>query len=147
MTKFTVIATTSSRVKDLPIKNGQLVFIQDKGRIAFDFKDSRVFYNQITELNTEEERTLLTSPPSGYYFVIDTAVLWYYGDEWKQITNSPEEIIFIGAELPELGRANKIYVNEFERQISIWNDSLQDYVVVADKLDETTEEDIENLFV
>ena len=49
-----LVATSSSRVRELPIKNGQLVFIQDVGRIAFDYKDTRVFYNQIVELETEQ---------------------------------------------------------------------------------------------
>ena len=42
---FSVIATTSERLSNLVIKNGQLIFIQDKHRIAFDFKDKRTFYN------------------------------------------------------------------------------------------------------
>ena len=54
-----LVATTSLRVRELPIKNGQLIFIRDLGRIAFDFKDQRVFYNQIVELETEAERITL----------------------------------------------------------------------------------------
>ena len=53
-----LIATTSSKIRDLVIENGQLIFIQDLGRIAFDFKDKRVFYNQIVELDTEAERLI-----------------------------------------------------------------------------------------
>ena len=88
---FSVIATTASRVKDLVIKNGQIIFIQDKGRIAFDFKDKRVFYNQITELETEHERLNLSSPPNGYYFIIETACLWLYRDsEWVQINSTAD---------------------------------------------------------
>ena len=59
---FTVVATSSSRVRELPIKDGQLIFVQDKSRIAFDFKGKRKFYNQITELETEQERTALSEP-------------------------------------------------------------------------------------
>ena len=57
---LSVIATTGSRMKDLVIKNNQLIFIQDLGRIAFDFKGKRVFYNQIVELNSETDRIELT---------------------------------------------------------------------------------------
>ena len=53
---MSLIATTSSRIRELVIKDGQLIFIQDLGRIAFDFKGQRVFYNQIVELDTEAER-------------------------------------------------------------------------------------------
>ena len=53
---LSLVATNSSRIRDLVIKDGQLIFIQDLGRIAFDFKGQRVFYNQIVELNTEKGR-------------------------------------------------------------------------------------------
>ena len=151
MANFTVIATTSDRVKDLVIKNGQLVFIQDKGRIAFDFKGKRTFYNQITELNTEYERSSLESPSSGYYFVIESATLWSYQDEWIQITTPPEDIVFIGTELPSLGKEQTLYVDKDDKQISVWDEATNEYIVVADKSDEVeintvTEGDISALF-
>jgi len=52
-TILSVCATTDERVGQLPIKNGQLVFVQDKHRIALDFAGKRRFYNQIEELTTE----------------------------------------------------------------------------------------------
>lgn len=145
---MSLIATTSSRIRDLVIKDGQLIFIQDLGRIAFDFKGKRVFYNQIVELNTEAERLALESPLGGYYFVIDEACLWFYQNEWVQITDKPRDIVFIGVELPELGQANKIYANTTEgaESVSIWSDELGRYVVVADKTQEVTDNDILSLF-
>lgn len=149
MASFTVIATTSDRVKDLVIKNGQLVFIQDKGRIAFDFKDKRTFYNQIIELNTEHERSSLESPSSGYYFIIESATLWSYENEWIQITTPPEDIVFIGTELPSLGKGQTLYVDKDDKQISVWDEATNEYIVVADKseeIDTVTENDINALF-
>ena len=143
---LSLIATKSSRIKDLAIKDGQLIFIQDLGRIAFDFKGNRVFYNQIVELETESERLELESPLSGYYFVIDTACLWFYQDGWIQITNKPEEVIFIGVELPELGQANKIYIDIDDREISVWDEETERYVAVANYTEEVSDKDIEELF-
>lgn len=143
---LSLIATTSSRIRDLVIKDGQLIFIQDLGRIAFDFKGKRVFYNQIVELDTEAERLALESPLSGYYFVIDSACLWFYQDGWIQITEKPEEVIFIGVELPELGQENKIYVDKNDREISIWDEETGGYIVVSNYTNEVSEDDIENLF-
>lgn len=143
---MSLIATTSSRIRDLVIKDGQLIFIQDLGRIAFDFKGQRVFYNQIVELNTEAERLALDSPLSGYYFVIDKACLWFYQDGWIQITEKPEEIVFIGVELPELGQANKLYVDIDDREISVWDEETGEYIAVANYTQEVTNEDIEDLF-
>ena len=145
---MSLIATTSSRIRDLVIKDGQLIFIQDLGRIAFDFKGQRVFYNQIVELNTEAERLTLDSPLSGYYFVIDTGVLWYYKDEWIPITENPKEVIFVGVELPALGQAKEgtLYVNKAEKEIAIFDSASNEYVVISDYTHECTNEDINSLF-
>ena len=143
-----LIATTSSKIRSLIIQDGQLIFLQDVGRIAFDFNGKRVFYNQIVELDTEADRLTLENPLSGYYFVIDSGVLWHYRDEWIQITEKPEQVVFIGVELPELGTANKIYANTTEgaENISIWDENLGAYVVVADKTQEVSDNDILGLF-
>lgn len=143
-----VIATSSSRIKDLVIKSGQLIFIQDLKRIAFDFNNKRVFYNQITELDTEADRLALENPLKGYYFVIGSACLWSYQDEWIQITEKPQEVVFIGVELPELGSAKEgmLYVNKAEREIAVFDSASNEYVIVSDYTNEVTNSDIENLF-
>ena len=147
-TALSVCATTSSRLPDLAIKNGQLIFIQDKCRIAFDFGDSRKFYNQINELDTDSERIALEEPVTGsYYFVIETAVLWTYQNGWVQLTTTPEEIVFIGVELPTLGSANKLYVNKEEKEISVWDDKTNQYITVSNYSDAISESQIDLLFV
>ena len=145
---MSLIATSSSKIRELVIKDGQLIFMQDVGRIAFDFKGKRVFYNQIVELETEAERLDLNSPLNGYYFVINTACLWMYKNGWIQITEKPQEIVFIGTELPQLGQANKIYANTTEgaENISVWSEELGAYVIVADKTQSMTSEDVIALF-
>lgn len=143
---MSLIATTSSKIRQLPIKDGQLVFIRDLGRIAFDFKGQRVFYNQIVELDTEAERQDLESPLDGYYFVIDSACLWFYKDGWIQITEKPEEILFIGTELPQLGQQGKLYVDTDDKEISVWNEETGEYITVSNYTLDVTEEDINNLF-
>ena len=147
---LSVCATTGERVKELTIKDGQLIFVQDKHRIALDFNGKRRFYNQIEELETEIERTSLLAPVSGmYYFIIETAVLWTYQGKWIQITSKPEEIVFIGTDIPELGNPKTIYAITIEgnENISVWDEGSSSYKVVADKTQEVTDEDIEALFV
>ena len=155
--QLSVVATTSSRLSDLVIKNGQLIFVQDKCRIALDFNGKRTFYNQITELDTDYDRVSLSSPLNGYYFVIETAVLWSYQNEWIQLTSQPEEVIFIGTELPELGQAKEkiLYVDKTNKEISVYDKDADAYIVVADKTDITdvdvsietvTQDDIDSLF-
>ena len=143
---MSLIATTSSRIRDLIIKDGQLIFIRDLGRIAFDFKGQRVFYNQIVELSTEADRLALDSPLNGYYFVIDSACLWFYKDEWIQITEKPQEILFVGTELPQLGQQGKLYVDTDDREISVWDEETDKYITVANYTQEASISDIEDLF-
>lgn len=145
---MSLVATSSSRIRDLVIKDGQLIFIQDLGRIAFDFKGKRVFYNQIVELETEADRLALEQPLDGYYFVIDSACLWFYKSGWIQITEKPQEIVQIGVELPQLGQQGKLYATtkEGEERISVWDEESDKYVVVADKTQTMTSEEVVALF-
>ena len=143
---MSLIATTSSRIRDLVIKDGQLIFIRDLGRIAFDFKGQRVFYNQIVELETEAERLALESPLDGYYFVIDSACLWFYQNGWIQITEKPQDIVFIGTELPQLGQQDKLYVDTDDQEISVWDDETDTYIKVSNYTAEVTNADILSLF-
>lgn len=141
-----VIVTSSSRIKDLIIRDNQLIFIRDKGRIAFDSQGKRTFYNQIVELETEAERLALVDPLYGYYFVIRSACLWFYKDGWTQITEKPEEVLFVGIKLPELGQENKLYIDTDDKEISVWDDESGEYITVANYTQEVSEEDIEDLF-
>lgn len=141
-----VIATSSPRIRDLIIRDNQLIFIRDLGRIAFDSKGKRVFYNQIVELETEADRLALVNPIGGYYFVIGSACLWFYKDGWTQITERPQEVLFVGVELPELGQEGKLYVDKDDREISVWDDETDTYITVANYTNEVSDQDIIDLF-
>lgn len=145
---LSVCATIASKLPDLAIKNGQLIFVQDKHKIVFDYNDKRVFYNQIEELATESDRQAILAPVTGrYYFVISTAVLWTYQDGWVQLTTPPEEIIFIGTEMPELGSAKTLYVNKTKKEISVWDNEASSYMVIANRTEEISNEEIDSFFV
>lgn len=144
-TTLSICVTSGSRVSDLVIKDGQLIFVRDKHRIAFDFGGKRNFYNQIEEIATEKDRLNLVPENGVYYFVIGTAVLWTYQNEWIQLTIPPKEYLFIGVELPELGSENVLYVNK-NGGISIWDEEKSKYVTVADKNEYVSESDIDSLF-
>lgn len=147
---MSVIATTSEKLKDLVIEDGQLIFVHDVGRIALDLKGKRTFYNQIIELESDLERLALSTAVNGkYYFVLETAVLWRYSNGWVQISGSISDgTVFIGDSLPELGVQKTLYVDKTKKEISVWNDDGSNYMVVADKTEIATvdENDIESLF-
>ena len=141
-----LVATTSSRIRELVIESGQLIFIQDIGRIAFDFKGKRVFYNQIVELETEAERLNLNDPLNGYYFVVGTGCLWAYRNGWVQITEKPESVLCIDVELPKLGQEDKLYINKAERDVSVWDDEEKQYIKVANYTESISVEDVKKFF-
>lgn len=144
---ISLIATDSNKLSDLSIKNGQLIFVPNLRYVALDYNNERTFYNQILTLRTDEERQSIIAPVNGlFYFVVPTAVLWTYEDGWVQITTPPEEIVFIGVELPELGSAKTLYVNKQDKSISVWDEELNHYVTVADKTEEITADEILLLF-
>ena len=148
-TILSLCATTAKKVKDINIKNGQLLFIHDAGRIAMDFNGKRTFYNQVVELETEQERIDLVDAVNGkYYFIIETGVFWRYFNEWIQLTTKPEDIVFIGTELPSLGQEKTLYVNKTEgkENISVWDENSNEYKVVADKTYSISAEEISAMF-
>lgn len=69
------IATTSAKVKDIPVVKGQLIFSRDTRVIYLD-SDERTSFEQIMVLATEQLRESLISPVEGFYFVEETNVLW-----------------------------------------------------------------------
>ena len=90
---LSTIATVNSKLSDLEVKDGQLIFVQDKNTIALDFGGKRRFYKQIEELSTEDSRASLLAPVTGqYYFVVETGVMWTYQNDWVQITTTPSDI-------------------------------------------------------
>ena len=144
---MSVISTTASRLPELSIKNGQLIFVKDSQKVALDIGDKRTFYNEINILQTELERQSLLAPISGlFYFVIESAVLWTYQTGWIQITTPPEDIVFIGTSLPELGSNKTLYVDTENKNIQIWNSGSSKYDIVADYTEAISTEEIENIF-
>jgi len=147
-TVLSVIGTTGERVRELPISDGQLVFIHNRKKIAFDFKGTRTFYNQVEILETEYERSQITSPVDGYYFCIDSAILYEYKDSsWNARITPSENAVFICEEYPTLGQlTGKLYVNTSEREIAIWKEDTKEYFAVSNHTEDATDEDIMALF-
>jgi len=147
-TILSVCATVASKLPNLALQDGRLIFVKDKHRLALDLDGKRTFYNQIEELATESDRKAILAPVAGlYYFVIDTAVLWTYQNGWIQVTTQPHEIVFIGASMPELGSSKTLYVNKVEKNISVWDEASGKYVQVANNTERASEADIDLLFI
>lgn len=144
---FSLVGTVADRLSDLTIKDGQLIFIENRRKIALDLDGKRTFYNDIEVLNSDQDRRDMLTPVNGcFYFVKGTAVLWFYQNEWIQITTPPGQILFIDTEIPELGIENKLYVNKNQQNIKIWDDSSKAFVIVGEAIKSMSESDIDKLF-
>lgn len=128
-----VIVDQTSKLKDFAIGHQQLIFCEDKRKIALDFDGRRRFYNQIEVLELDADRETCNPVNGVFYFVLYTAVLFYYEDGWIQVTSRPSEITFIGeTELPEIGKENHLYVSRTDG-IMVWDNESKVYEIVADK--------------
>lgn len=148
-TVLSVIGTTGERVRELPIADGQLVFIHNRNRIAFDFKGTRTFYNQVEVLESESDRSAIVTPVDGYYFCIDSAIFYEYKDNtWTARVTPAEGAVVISDEYPTLGQlSGKLYVNKTAREIAIWDDENSEYYAVSNHTEDATDEDIDGLFI
>ena len=142
-----VVATAGTNLSDLAIQNGSLIFVRDKQRIAFDYDNKRVFYNDITVLQTETERLSILAPiGQHFYFVIETARLWTYVDGWVAVSNPPEEILVIGEALPELGSAGKLYIDKTGKATYVWDEDEADYICVGRDVSSISSAETASLF-
>ena len=89
------ISTVDSKLASLEQKDGQLIFCKDTRKILLDLNGVRTAYEQITTINTESQRTEILAPVDGFYFVLDTHILWRYSAEWIQITSQPADVVRI----------------------------------------------------
>lgn len=79
MAQMKVVYTTSDRLDQLPIEDGQIIFVADVRTIYMDMKSKRVSYSTIFVFADDEERLAMTDPAQGFYFVESTNVVWRYG--------------------------------------------------------------------
>lgn len=138
MTTIKFIATTKSKLQDLPIVSGQLIFVTDEQIIYLD-TEIRTAFKQIITVPTEQFRQEMVSPVESFYFVNETKILWQYEQNiWYQLTDSPKEnIVFIKEnDFPETGEIETLYVTD--DNIFRWNNTTHQYTKLSGA-SETTE--------
>ena len=127
-------ATTASKLSQLQVLDGQLIFVRDVRKIYLDMNGTRLEYSIIQVLASEEDRSNLLAPVEGFYFVESTHVMWRYKDKWTQISPSNLNPIFFGGtsdEFPPVGNSTTLYVTDDATYK--WDTLLQKYVVVSNK--------------
>lgn len=87
--KLSFLATTASKIDELPIVDGQFILIKDINTIAVDMNDKRTKYEQIITLESDSDRSSILAPVNGvFYFVVETNSLWKYDQGWKMICSA-----------------------------------------------------------
>lgn len=92
-TFLSLCTTTSDRINNLDIKNGQIIFIRDSERIAFDYKDERLYYSQF--INKHGEITapvMLSDLDNGIYLISGQ---YQIGGDLETIFDSSQKVMFL----------------------------------------------------
>lgn len=129
-----VISTVGSKLSELSVKNGQMIFVKDTHSLYLDMGNIRTPYRDITVLQTDSARTSMLAPTVGFYFCIDTDILWYFQGEWMQITNQPAEQVVTKTsylEFPSIGNESVIYIDKTANRTYRWDDTDFKYYVVG----------------
>lgn len=87
MSKLKFVRTIKSKINSVPIVDGQIIFTSDLYGIYVDFGSERKEFKQILTLTSAEREELLT-PVTGFYFETDTGNLFYYSNEWMDISSA-----------------------------------------------------------
>ena len=127
------IITTKDKLSSLNVKNGQMIFVKDKGKIYYDWDNKRLAYHDIIELSTNSEREDLESPVNNKcYLVEEDHTLWQYrSDSWFKLTNEPN-VVFAPSplELPSIGgKENVLYIAD--KKLYIYNKELSSFEEIA----------------
>lgn len=127
--------TKSERLPQLPVRNGNIIFVSDTRQICLDADGLRIPYDPIKIFDTEKERAEYEEPVTGFYFVSDTNVLWRYADKaWMQLTPSNLTPIVYGkivSDFPQEGQSDILYVAD--EAIYRWDDAAKQYTIAANK--------------
>lgn len=130
MANIKYICTTSNKLNEISVEVGNLIFCEDTRQIALDGENGRVFYDQIMTIPQESMRIAMTrNLVSGFYFVLDTNVLWRLDDvTWIPITEKPTEMVVYGtlATFPRPGMVGKIYATD--SHLYHWDEDMETYV-------------------
>ena len=68
--------TTSDKLQELPVQNGQIIFVPDKNTLCLDMDGQRSYYQTIKTFATDQERLNATNLIKGFYFVEETSDFW-----------------------------------------------------------------------
>lgn len=126
-------STIGSKLAQLPVSDGNLIFVTDTKTIYLDINGNRLGYTDITVLSSETDRTAILAPIEGFYFVEETNIMWRYKEGWKRITPENTSPLFFGdyESFPTPGNENVLYISDDATYK--WDSLTSSYVCVSNK--------------
>ena len=144
--RLSILAADLENLSDIPIKDGQFIFIKDKGRIVLDLDGDRTFYNNIIIAETEADRLTYSPNAMCFVFVKETEALWLYEEGWVQLTSGKESTLVTDTGLPDTGEKGKLYVDLSQQCVSVWDATTTSFVTVGEASAPVPASDIINIF-
>ena len=125
--------TVNSKLAQLPVSDGNLIFVTDTRTIYLDINGTRLGYSDIKILPQESDRTSILAPVEGFYYVEETDIFWRYKEGWKQITPDNLNPLFFGAyeDFPPTGKDNVLYISDDATYK--WDSLTSTYICVSNK--------------
>ena len=134
MAQMRIYYTTSDKLGDLPIVDGQFIYVPTDNTFCIDMGGQRFYYQTIKTFETDENRQETPYLNNGFYFVKETKVLWQWSDNnWIQITpNNVLATTFYGEktdDFPNIGNQDSLYFTD--DGIYNWKTQLNEYNLIA----------------
>lgn len=131
--KVKFYSTVASKLADLPVVDGQMIFVTDTKKFYLDTGGLRLEYSDIQVLPSDSDRIGILAPVEGFYFVDDTNVMWRYKNGWHQITPSNIQPFVYGEfdTFPKVGKENTLYATD--NATYVWNIITGSYICIANK--------------
>lgn len=125
--------TTQSKLAQLPVSDGNLVFVTDTKKMYLDINGNRLGYQDIQVLPSETDRTSILAPIEGFYYIEETNILWRYKEGWKKVTPDNLSPLFFGAyeDFPPTGNSNVLYISDDATYK--WDSLTSTYICVSNK--------------
>lgn len=125
--------TTQSKLAQLPVSDGNLVFVTDTKKMYLDINGNRLGYQDIQVLPTDTDRTSILAPIEGFYYIEETNILWRYKEGWKKVTPDNLSPLFFGAyeDFPPTGNSNVLYISDDATYK--WDSLTSTYICVSNK--------------
>ena len=75
MAQMKLVYTTSARLSELPVENGQIIYAPDDNLICLDMRDRRFTYHTLRSFSTDAERLSFIGVNKCFYFVEETNIM------------------------------------------------------------------------